>query len=59
MMDRLEQGELIALCQDLLAARSYSGEEKAVADLMKQAGYKDVTIVKDYCENDRVVMGHL
>lgn len=31
----------------------------AVADLMKQAGYKDVTIVKDYCENDRVVMGHL
>lgn len=32
---------------------------EAVADLMKQAGYKDVTIVKDYCENDRVVMGHL
>lgn len=32
---------------------------QAVADLMKQAGYKDVTIVKDYCENDRVVMGHL
>ena len=32
---------------------------EAVVDLMKQAGYKDVTIVKDYCENDRVVMGHL
>ncbi|MDD6194902.1 MAG: peptide chain release factor N(5)-glutamine methyltransferase [Lachnospiraceae bacterium] len=32
---------------------------EAVADLMKQAGYKDVTVVKDYCENDRVVMGHL
>ena len=34
-------------------------QSEAVADLMKQAGYKDVTIVKDYCENDRVVMGHL
>ena len=32
---------------------------EAVAELMKQAGYKDVTVVKDYCENDRVVMGHL
>lgn len=32
---------------------------EAVADLMKQAGYKDVSVVKDYCENDRVVMGHL
>lgn len=32
---------------------------EAVADLMKQAGYKDVAVVKDYCENDRVVMGHL
>ena len=34
MMDMMEQGELIALCQDMLATRSYSGEEKAVADLM-------------------------
>lgn len=34
MMDMMEQGELLALCQDMLATRSYSGEEKAVADLM-------------------------
>lgn len=32
MMDMQEQAELIALCQDLLAIPSYSGQEKAVAD---------------------------
>ena len=51
MMDRLEQGELIALCQDLLAARSYSGEEKAVADLMiafMRAKHFDMAYTDEY-----------
>ena len=51
MMDRLEQGELIALCQDLLAARSYSGEEKAVADMMiafMRAKHFDMAYTDEY-----------
>ncbi len=32
---------------------------EAVSDLMKAAGFLDVAVIKDYCENDRVVMGHL
>lgn len=34
MLSVKEQGELIALCQDLIATPSYSGQENAVADLI-------------------------
>ena len=30
---------------------------KAVADLMKEAGYYDVRVIKDYGGNDRIVRG--
>lgn len=51
MMDMMEQGELIALCQDMLAKRSYSGEEKAVADLMlsfMRAKHFDMAYTDEY-----------
>lgn len=32
---------------------------KAVSELMTEAGFMDVKVIKDYCDNDRVVAGHL
>ncbi|MBO6310327.1 MAG: HemK family protein methyltransferase [Oribacterium sp.] len=32
---------------------------EAVAELLKNAGFRDVIVIKDYGENDRVVTGHL
>ena len=32
---------------------------KEVSDMMKNAGYKDVVVIKDYAGLDRVVSGHL
>jgi len=32
---------------------------ESVAELLRQADFRDVTIIRDFADNDRVVMGHL
>ena len=56
-------GKITAQAGDFLKNDGYLcyeiGAEQAadVSDIMKQAGFKDITVVKDLAGLDRVVMG--
>lgn len=47
-MEKAREEQVVALCQDLVRQRSYSGEEKGVVDVlsarMKELGFDEVTV---------------